>query len=82
MNARFILRGQYDGAGVIPIERVCKDYFSHLTLGMLARKIPLGDIKLPIIRIDGLSQKWRRASERPCELGRCASRSGSERAEK
>lgn len=57
MNTRFILLGQYDGAAVIPIERVCKDYFSHLTPGMLARKILLGEIKLPLIRIDGSSQK-------------------------
>lgn len=57
MNTRFILLGQYNGAAVIPIERVCKDYFSHLTTRILAQKILTGEIKLPLLRIDGTSQK-------------------------
>ena len=56
MNTRFILLGQYDGA-IIPIDRVCRDYFQHLTPGMLARKILLGEVRLPLIRIEGGSQK-------------------------
>lgn len=31
MNTAFLLMAQYSGAAVIPIDRVCKDYFSHLT---------------------------------------------------
>ena len=57
MNTRFILLGQYDGAAVIPLASVCRDYFQHLTPDKLARKIVLGEVKLPLIRIEGGSQK-------------------------
>jgi hypothetical protein len=56
MNTAFLLMAQYDGAAVIPIERVCKDYFSHLSPDKLARKISLGEIKLPLVRMEA-SQK-------------------------
>jgi hypothetical protein len=56
MNTAFLLMAQYDGAAVIPIERVCKDYFSHLSPDKLARKISLGEIKLPLVRME-TSQK-------------------------
>ena len=32
MNTAFLLMAQYNGQAVIPIESVCRDYFSHLTL--------------------------------------------------
>jgi hypothetical protein len=56
MNTAFLLMAQYDGAAVIPIERVCKDYFSHLSPAQLVRKISLGEIKLPLVRMEA-SQK-------------------------
>ena len=50
---------QYQGRTVIPIEDVCRDFFSHLTVEKLLRKALRGDIALPIVRIE-LSQKARR----------------------
>ena len=47
---------QYDGMAVIPIDAVCRDYFSHLTPEKLVRKIGRGEIRLPLIRIED-SQK-------------------------
>jgi hypothetical protein len=31
MNTQFLLMAQYSGLAIIPLERVCADYFSHLT---------------------------------------------------
>lgn len=56
MNTAFLLMAQYDGMAVIPIETVCRDYFSHLSPEKLARKISLGEIRLPMVRIEA-SQK-------------------------
>jgi hypothetical protein len=52
----FLLMAQYDGRAVIPVETVCRDYFSHLTPQKFARKVGCGDIALPIVRIEA-SQK-------------------------
>ena len=52
MNTVFLLMAQYDGAAVIPIDRVCRDYFRHLTPETLVRKISAGKIALPLVRID------------------------------
>jgi len=52
MKPVFLLMAQYDGAVVIPIDRVAKDYFSHLTGDTLMRKISAGDIALPLVRIE------------------------------
>lgn len=56
MNTVFLLMAQYNGMAIIPIERVCADYFSHLTPEKLLRKAGAGEIDLPITRIEG-SQK-------------------------
>lgn len=56
MNTAFLLMAQYNGAAIIPLEKVVADYFSHLTPEKFYRKIMLGEIKLPIIRIEN-SQK-------------------------
>lgn len=56
MNTAFLLMAQYDGLAVIPIERVCRDYFSHLTPDKFLRKILAGEIDLPVVRIE-TSQK-------------------------
>ncbi|QND53483.1 Pyocin activator protein PrtN [Phyllobacterium sp. 628] len=53
MNTAFLLMAQYDGAAVIPLEKVCRDYFSHLTPVQLARKATEGGIDLPVVRIEG-----------------------------
>jgi hypothetical protein len=56
LNTAFLLMAQYNGRAVIPIETVCKDYFSHLTLPKFLRKLGAGEIRLPITRIEN-SQK-------------------------
>lgn len=57
MNTHFLLLAQYGGAAVMPLERVCADYFSHLKPAALADKIQRGDVKLPMIRMEAKSQK-------------------------
>ena len=47
---------QYNGAAVIPLEFVVRDYFRHLTVEKLLRKILAGNIRLLIVRIES-SQK-------------------------
>ena len=56
MNTTFLLLAQYEGRAVIPIEWVCRDYFSHLTPVKLIAKISAGDIAIPLVRIEN-SQK-------------------------
>jgi len=56
MNTQFLLMSQYNLA-VIPIEIVCRDYFSHLTPTKLTQKIQNGEIALPLYRADINSQK-------------------------
>lgn len=52
MNTAFILMAQYSGRAIIPLEQVCKDYFTHLTTEMFQRKVMAGQIKIPITRIE------------------------------
>lgn len=52
MNTAFLLMAQYGGAAVIPLDLVCRDYFSHLTPEKLSRKIGAGEIALPLVRIE------------------------------
>lgn len=56
MNTAFVLMAQYNGMAVISLERVCSDYFTHLTPDMFQRKVLAGQIKLPITRLE-TSQK-------------------------
>jgi hypothetical protein len=51
-NTAFLLMAQYNGAAVIPLEMVCQDYFRHLTVEKLLRKILAGEIALPVLRIE------------------------------
>ncbi len=52
MNTQFLLMAQYDGLVIIPLTRVCEDYFCHLTQQQLLRKVVAGEIDLPITRIE------------------------------
>src|ERR1035438_8936195 len=52
----FLLMAQYQGRTVIPLDEVCRDFFGHLTVEKLLRKVLRGDIALPIVRIE-TSQK-------------------------
>ncbi|MBY2932500.1 pyocin activator PrtN family protein [Rhizobium leguminosarum] len=55
-STSFLLLAQYGGKAVIPIEDVCRDYFSHLTPAKLLRKVAAGEIALPVIWSE-ISQK-------------------------
>jgi hypothetical protein len=46
----------YSGRPIIPVDLVCKDHFSHLTVDQFCRKVASGDIALPLVRIE-TSQK-------------------------
>lgn len=52
MNTVFILMAEFGARAVIPIDEVRKSYFSHLELDKLLRKISLGEIALPLVRIE------------------------------
>ena len=55
----FCLMAQYHGLAVVPLERVCADYFAHLTVQKLLRKCLSGEIQLPIIRIERRQKCWK-----------------------
>ena len=57
MNTAFLLMAQYDAKAVIPVGLVVKDYFPHLTTENFVRKVGLGDINIPLVRIEPGSQK-------------------------
>ncbi|WP_438279978.1 pyocin activator PrtN family protein [Pseudomonas alabamensis] len=52
MKTAFVLMAQYNGQAIISLERVCCDYFTHLTPDMFQRKVLAGLIKLPITRLE------------------------------
>jgi hypothetical protein len=52
MDTVSILMEQYGGKVVVPLDVVCRDYFSSLTVPTLVRKISAGEIDLPLIRIE------------------------------
>jgi hypothetical protein len=52
MNTAFLLMAQYGGKAVIPVEVVCRDYFSHLTVDKFLRKVLAGEIKIHVVRIE------------------------------
>jgi len=59
MNTAFLLAARYDGIPVIPVDRVCKDFFAPLTLQKFLVKVGRGDIALPLVRMEE-SQKGAR----------------------
>ncbi|WNC88812.1 pyocin activator PrtN family protein [Paraburkholderia sp. FT54] len=52
MKTVFLLLAQYDATAVVPIDLVCRDYFPHLSTDKLIRKINIGEVKLPMIRME------------------------------
>lgn len=58
-STSFLLFTQYGGRAIIPLDDVCRDYFSHLTPEKLVRKVSSGEIALPIVRVEP-SQKSHR----------------------
>lgn len=57
MNTAFLLMAQYNAQAVIPVSAVVRDYFPHLTVDKFVRKVSMGDIKIPLVRIEPNSQK-------------------------
>lgn len=57
MNTAFVLMAQYGAQAVIPIDKVVPDYFSHLSVDKFIRKVSMGDINIPMVRIEGSTQK-------------------------
>ena len=55
-DTTWLLMARYRGLPLIPSETVCADYFRHLTPEKLIRKVSLGEIALPLVRIEA-SQK-------------------------
>lgn len=60
MNTAFLLMAQYNAQAVIPVAMVVKDYFPHLTPENFLRKVSVGDINIPLVRIEPGSQKGAR----------------------
>jgi Pyocin activator protein PrtN len=56
MKTALLLMAQYDCRAMIPVDIVCRDYFQHLTPEKFIRKCSLGEIKIPLMRMEG-SQK-------------------------
>ena len=56
MNTTFLLMAKYEGTPIIPAQRVCDDFFPHLTLVKFLRKIKDGQLPLPLVSIE-TSQK-------------------------
>lgn len=52
MNTLFFLMAQYDGRVIVPLDRVCADYFTHLTPEKLKAKVAAGQIDLVIVPIE------------------------------
>ena len=56
MSTMLFLMAQYNGQAVVSVDKVCKDYFGHLSLDKFLRKTANGEIALPVVRIEA-SQK-------------------------
>lgn len=52
MNTVFLLMAQFGARAVIPIEDVRREYFSHLELDKMQRKLASGEIALPVVRME------------------------------
>lgn len=52
LNTAFILMAQYGPIAVIPVEQVCKDYFSHLTPEKFLNKVRRGEIAIPVVPME------------------------------
>jgi hypothetical protein len=52
LSTVFLLMAQYAGKAVIPVEDICRDYFSHLDPAKFIRKVGAGDIAIPMVRME------------------------------
>ena len=78
MNTAFILMAQFGAKAVIPLEDVCREYFTHLSPDQFRRKISAGEIEIPMVVL-GNGQKAARGIalvdlasylDRQCEIAR------------
>lgn len=51
MKTLLLLMVQYEGLAVVPVEKVCADYFAGLTVDKFLRKTTAGEIALPVVRM-------------------------------
>lgn len=56
MNTIWMLTARHEGRPIIPVDEVCRDYFTHLTPQKFLRKVTDGTLPLPLVRIED-SQK-------------------------
>lgn len=56
VDTTWMLMVRYRCMPVVPIDVVCRDFFGHLTPEKLIRKVSLGEIALPLVRVEA-SQK-------------------------
>lgn len=52
MKTLFLLMAQYDGQVIIPLDRICADYFTHLTPQKMKVKVAAGEIDLPLVKME------------------------------
>lgn len=52
MKTLLLLMAHYDGQVIIPLERLCSDYFTHLTPEKLKMKVAAGQIDLPLVKLE------------------------------
>ncbi|MBZ0227070.1 MAG: pyocin activator PrtN family protein [Bauldia sp.] len=52
INTAFLLMAQYSGKAIIPLNDVCRDYFSHVTPEKMLWKISPGEIAIPVVRME------------------------------
>ncbi len=53
MNTQFLLLAQYGMRPTITVDELCRDYFTHLTVEKFLRKVSLGEINIPLMRLEG-----------------------------
>ncbi len=56
MDTQFLLLARYGGQPILPLDVVCKDFFSHLSPQKMIIKVDKGEIALPVVRMES-SQK-------------------------
>lgn len=49
MKTVFLLMARYDGLPIVPLNKVCEDFFAPMTERVLRRQIQDGKIKLPVV---------------------------------
>lgn len=52
MTTLFLLMAQYNGRAVVPVDDVCRDFFTHLSADKFLRKALAGEIAIPVVRME------------------------------